>query len=66
MKTFTWIVVCIILSVGGFFLGRYYEANRKLELEDITDFHERIEEQAGDWKDSFKESLKDKLDNLLE
>ena len=66
MKFVTWIIVLSTTFTIGFFLGRYYEANRELDIEDVADFQERIGEQAEDLQDEFKASLKDKLNKLLD
>jgi len=61
MKKLLWLLTVLAALVGGFFIGKYYEAHRELDSDDVQHFRKRVAERAGDWADE----VGDKLEKVL-
>ena len=58
MKTLIMIVLLLLVATGGFFAGKYHEANRELTAEDLPHMKQRLANSAGKWVDNVAKGAK--------
>ena len=58
MKAILWLLTILAALAGGFFAGKYYEAHREWDREDMLEAQAKIAAKAGEWADEMTDKLK--------
>lgn len=58
MKKILWLLTVLAALAGGFFAGKYYEANREWDRDDVQRYQTRIAKKAGEWAGEMTGKLK--------